>query len=108
MTRMLAALILSAVALSPFAAAAGGPSHCPPGLARKNPPCVPPGQAKSWRMGERYDGPWSPVDWWRHDLPRPDRGETWMRVGPDVVVRVDDATRAIVDVVRLAGVVLSN
>jgi hypothetical protein len=29
--------------------------HCPPGLAKKNPPCVPPGQVgKSYHIGERY------------------------------------------------------
>ena len=25
--------------------------HCPPGLAKKNPPCIPPGQAKKYRVG---------------------------------------------------------
>lgn len=40
-------------------------AHCPPGLARKNPPCVPPGQAgkphkkhredRQHRIGERLD-----------------------------------------------------
>lgn len=29
-----------------------GPKHCPPGLAKKNPACVPPGQAKK---GVNYD-----------------------------------------------------
>lgn len=29
------------------------PVHCPPGLAKKNPPCVPPGQAKKYyRTGD--------------------------------------------------------
>jgi hypothetical protein len=105
---MLAALILSSLALGPLPASAGGPGHCPPGLAKKNPPCVPPGLAKTWREGDRYDGPWRPVEWWRYDLPRPARDETWVRVTPDLIVRVNDDTRAIVDVIRLAGVVLSN
>jgi len=37
--------------------ALAGPSHCPPGLAKKNPPCVPPGQARGddrWRDGDRH------------------------------------------------------
>lgn len=35
---------------APVHAAAGG---CPPGLARKNPPCVPPGQARqAYRIGD--------------------------------------------------------
>src|SRR5688572_25199109 len=25
--------------------------NCPPGLAKKNPPCIPPGHAKKWRKG---------------------------------------------------------
>jgi len=108
MSRLLSALILAALALGSAPAAAQGPAHCPPGLAKKSPPCVPPGLAKSWRMGDRYDGPWSPVDWRRYDLPRPGRGESWVRVGDDVIIRVNDDTRAIVDIIRLAGVVLTN
>ena len=27
--------------------------HCPPGLAKKNNGCMPPGQAKKWRVGQR-------------------------------------------------------
>ncbi|WP_254436901.1 excinuclease ABC subunit A [Ruegeria arenilitoris] len=31
--------------------------HCPPGLAKKAVPCVPPGQAKRYRVGDYiYDG----------------------------------------------------
>jgi hypothetical protein len=108
MTRLIPALFLAALVLNPLTAAARGPDHCPPGLAKKNPPCVPPGLAKSWREGDRYDGAWRPVEWWRYDLPRPGRGETWVRVTDDVIVRVNDETRAIVDIIRLAGVVLSN
>jgi Ni/Co efflux regulator RcnB len=29
------------------------PKGCPPGLAKKNNGCMPPGQAKKWRIGER-------------------------------------------------------
>jgi hypothetical protein len=108
MTRIVSALLLAALPLAPTSVAAQGPGHCPPGLAKKNPPCVPPGQAKNWRMGDRYDGPWRPVDWWRYDLPRPNGGETWVRVTDDVLVRVDEGTRAIIDIIRLADVVLSN
>jgi hypothetical protein len=108
MTRLLFVLSIAAASVAPLPAAAQGPGHCPPGLAKKNPPCVPPGQAKAWRTGDRYDGPWDRVDWRRHDLRRPAPGESWIRVGDDLVLRVDDDTRAIVDIIRLAGVVLSN
>ncbi|MBL0933102.1 MAG: hypothetical protein IBJ15_23690, partial [Alphaproteobacteria bacterium] len=30
--------------------------HCPPGLAKKNNGCMPPGQAKKWRVGYRLPG----------------------------------------------------
>lgn len=30
-------------------------SSCPPGLAKKNPPCVPPGQAKKYGKGDYLD-----------------------------------------------------
>jgi hypothetical protein len=107
MIRLLSAAALAATALLSQPAVAQGPAHCPPGLAKKNPPCVPPGQAKSWSVGDRYDGRWDRVDWWRYDLPRPGRTESWVRVG-DVILRVDDQTRAILDIVRLAAVVLGN
>lgn len=35
-----------------FEQAARAVQHCPPGLAKKNPPCVPPGQAR--KADERY------------------------------------------------------
>ncbi|MGI8610971.1 MAG: hypothetical protein ACR2KH_01650 [Sphingomicrobium sp.] len=32
-----------------------GGANCPPGLAKKNPPCVPPGQAgRTFNVGQRY------------------------------------------------------
>lgn len=38
--------------------------HCPPGLAKKNNGCLPPGQAKKWRVGHPLPG-----DVIYHDLP---------------------------------------
>lgn len=97
-------VIAAALALAvPGAALAKGPDHCPPGLAKKNPPCVPPGLAKKWRVGDRYDGDWDPVrDWRRYDLSRPRRGEDWIRVSDDVMLRVDDETRMVISIIRLA------
>lgn len=57
---------------------------CPPGLAKKNPPCVPPGQA---RNGERRLFAFDRPDWW--GLSRLDDGRYLyddgylMRLGPD-------------------------
>ncbi len=108
-------LVAAALALTlPAApAVAKGPANCPPGLAKKNPPCVPPGLAKKgvtpneWHVGDRYDGRWEPADWWRYDLPRPNRDETWVRVG-DVIFRVNDETKLILDIVRLTAAALGN
>lgn len=33
---------------------APGLGACPPGLAKKNPPCMPPGQARKLGLGQRY------------------------------------------------------
>ena len=57
------------------------PKGCPPGLAKKNPPCVPPGQAKKRGSLDEwlYDRSGAAVDrddliflddYWRYDLPR--------------------------------------
>lgn len=73
--------------------------HCPPGLAKKNPPCVPPGQVgKSYGVGERYDddGYWDEDDRRRYGLPPLPAGESYYRVG-DSFLRVDDDTRLVLE-----------
>lgn len=104
---LMAAFSLASVSLAALPVAAQPAGHCPPGLAKKNPPCVPPGQAKKWNLGDRYDGDWRPIDWWRYDLPRPRPDEHWIRVG-DVILKVDDETRAILDIVRLTTAILGG
>jgi hypothetical protein len=81
--------------------------YCPPGLAKKNPPCVPPGQVgKSYRVGERYDedGYWDDGYRSRYDLPQLPRGESYYRIG-DSFLRVDDETRLVLELIDvLAGI----
>ncbi len=36
--------------------------HCPPGLAKKAVPCVPPGQAKRYRVGDHIYGGYKPIN----------------------------------------------
>jgi len=62
--------------------------RCPPGLAKKNNGCQPPGQAKKWAKGERL-----PSDLIFHDLPGDLRarlsipsGSRLVRVGMDVLL----------------------
>ena len=99
MKTLFVATFLAGALLAPFAAHAGAgkAGHCPPGLAKKNPPCVPPGQAKKiYGIGDRIVGDY---DWIR----RPGRygldpDETYYRVG-DQVYRVDRDTKEVLDLV---------
>lgn len=82
-------------------------SDCPPGLAKKNPPCVPPGQAKKYR--NHYGTGIGDVllvrdyrqvrDPWRYDL-RERRGWDYYR-DDDRIYRVDSGTRKILAVINL-------
>ena len=63
--------------------------HCPPGLAKKNNGCMPPGQAKKWALGRPL-----PRDVIFHDLPHdlrirlsvPPQGYKYVRVAADVLM----------------------
>ena len=81
-----------------------GAKHCPPGLAKKNNGCNPPGQVKHrYRVGDRID----------HDyyvIRRPGRygldpDESYFRVG-DYVYRVDKETREVLDLIGAIAAVL--
>jgi hypothetical protein len=81
---------------------------CPPGLAKKNPPCIPPGQAqKSYRLGDRYffDDYLSDHDRRRYNLLRLPRGQSYYRVG-DSFIRVVDETREVLEFFEALGRVL--
>lgn len=86
--------------------------HCPPGLAKKSPACVPPGQAKKRRdprRGDRIDDyddyAWL-QDYDRYDLPRLPRGQRYYVLNGRVYV-VDQSTYEILDLVRAVGAVLN-
>jgi len=63
--------------------------HCPPGLAKKDNGCMPPGQAKKWVMGRPL-----PRDVTFYNLPTavvtaigpPPAGYRYVRVGPDILL----------------------
>lgn len=113
-----AAILVGALCASPALADPGrghGKGHgpqahhaadCPPGLARKNPPCVPPGQArKEARHGHRVGETLRVGDYIlvrdprRHDLEtRP--GWRYYR-DEDRIYRVDSDTRRILAVLNL-------
>jgi Ni/Co efflux regulator RcnB len=63
--------------------------HCPPGLAKKGNGCLPPGQAKKWRIGRPL-----PPDVMYYDLPPvivtslgpPPPGHRYVRVAGDILL----------------------
>ena len=63
--------------------------HCPPGLAKKNKRCMPPGQAKKWHVGQQL-----PREVIFHDLPpeitvqlgSPPSGYRFVRVASDILL----------------------
>lgn len=96
-------LTLLVMALPFSTPALAGPKGCPPGLAKKAVPCVPPGQAKAWRLGERLpsDRDWQEWrDWDRHGLPAPPPGSQYVLVDNEVL-RVAIATGIILDYLGL-------
>jgi hypothetical protein len=82
---------------------AGG--HCPPGLAKKNNGCLPPGQAKKWAQGRPLPAglPYYPLP---YDLLRrlsaPPPGYEYVRVANDVLLIVT-GSRMVLDAVRDLG-----
>lgn len=76
--------------------------HCPPGLAKKNNGCMPPGQAKKWRVGYPL-----PHDVTVYDLPagilvqlgNPPAGHRYVRVASDILM-IAVGTGLIVDAIQ--------
>lgn len=95
MQKYLTAAALGFALLSPVGAMAG-PKDCPPGLAKKSPACVPPGQAKKFHKGDRLTGNYIRIDAPEHYGLDPEM--TYYRVG-DQVYRVDRETREVLDVI---------
>lgn len=92
-------LLIAAAVAAPALPAKANPKGCPPGLAKKAVPCVPPGQAKKWQVGARIPGtlPWYEVrDYDRYDLPAPPDGSRYVLIDNDLV-RVAIATGIILE-----------
>lgn len=79
--------------------------HCPPGLARKHDGCVPPGQAKQWRIGQPL-----PVSVNVYSVPptvirilgAPPAGYRYVRVANDILLMAT-GTRMVVDAIQDLG-----
>ena len=78
---------------------------CPPGLAKKNNGCMPPGQAKKWSMGYPL-----PRDVVYYDLPSqlvvrlgsPPSGHKYVRVASDILL-IAVGTSMVVDAISDLG-----
>ncbi len=76
--------------------------RCPPGLAKKNNGCMPPGQAKKWQVGRPL-----PRDVIFYDLPsavvvqlgRPPAGYRYVRVAADILL-IAVGTAMVVDAIQ--------
>lgn len=100
----IALLLATAVTFLPYQASAQA-KPCPPGLAKKNPPCVPPGLAKKGVTSEEYlshryktgehlreDDAYQVLDnWWEYGLPDPQDDELYLLLD-DEIFRVASAT----------------
>ncbi|MBY0339584.1 MAG: RcnB family protein [Rhodocyclaceae bacterium] len=79
--------------------------HCPRGLAKKNNGCMPPGQAKQWRLGARL-----PHDLTYHAVPGalvtrlgpPPAGHKYVRVASDILL-IAIGTSMVVDAIEDLG-----
>ena len=84
---------------------AGRGGGCPPGLAKKNNGCLPPGQAKKWQIGERlpptvvYE-PLPPA--LVVQLTPPPSGYRYVRVAGDILM-IGAGTRLVVDAIQDLG-----
>ena len=79
--------------------------NCPPGLAKKNNGCMPPGQARKWNMGRPlprdvvyYSVPQSVVI----QLGAPPSGQRYVRVGSDILL-LATGTRMVIDAIQNMG-----
>ena len=106
---LLLAGILAAGAYLGALAVSAQPGHCPPGLAAKNPPCVPPGLAKKGvGTADRLPGDLDRLrDPGRYRLPPLGENEGYYRDGR-IVYRVDVRTRRVLDWIELTADILSD
>lgn len=78
--------------------------NCPPGLAKKNPPCIPPGQAKKFGVGEYLPkGGYEPLPDYIIDQLTPRNGR-YVRVDRNVYL-ITEGTRKVLDAIELFSAV---
>lgn len=109
MFRSISLALLLVLGLAPAASAKSG--HCPPGLAKKAVPCVPPGQARKatrpWEAGDYLDdGDYHIVTYpRRYGLPPLPAGQHYMIVGNRLMV-VNDNNYQILSILQAVQAIL--
>jgi hypothetical protein len=105
-------LMIAAIAAGLAAnTAVAGPKGCPPGLAKKAVPCVPPGQVKGWHVGQPLPRGIDYVvlnrdDWRNLGLRYPGDGNRYVVVD-NQVLRVNQSTREVLDAIMAVGRLLN-
>ena len=93
------------LSLSPAAVLAGGSKGCPPGLAKKNNGCLPPGQAKKiFGRGDFLEGDYVLIKNPDHFGLAP--GGTYYRLG-DYVYQADRETKEVLDLIGAVATILN-
>ncbi|WP_425090695.1 excinuclease ABC subunit A [Tropicimonas sp. S265A] len=101
MTKYLA-LFLTILAAAGSPVLAKGPNHCPPGLAKKSPACIPPGQVGKGTV--LRPGTYDLLDRpWRFGL---ERGKSYARFG-DIIVEINKDTREVLDLIGAVDAILN-
>jgi hypothetical protein len=108
---VLIATVIYSLGLSVTVSVAG-PKGCPPGLAKKAVPCVPPGQAKKWQIGAPLPRGINYTvlnkdEWESLGLRRPADGTRYVMID-NQVVRMNQATREVLEAVAAVGRVLNQ
>ena len=98
---LLASVTAFSVATVPLPAMAG-PKGCPPGLAKKGRPCIPPGLRKHWVRGDHipHDVVYHRVYYDEYRLPRPQPGYFYASIGGDIYL-LAEATKRVIEAINL-------
>ena len=98
---LLASVTAFSVATVPLPAMAG-PKGCPPGLAKKGGPCIPPGLRKHWVRGDYipHDVTYRRIYYDKYDLPAPRSGHFYASIGGDIYL-LAEATQRVIEAINL-------
>lgn len=87
---------------TPTEAGPPGRGFCPPGLAKKNPACMPPGLYKKYHRGDviRDWRSYERLSYREYSLPRPGPGHHYIRIGRDAYL-IAEGTQRVIEAINL-------